>query len=142
MRSFVVYTNARVARGKFSFVNCRIAFMGKKTWTPGKTLQKFIAATFGMAVKEQLQIVEAIGQAISEVAPAVRAAMVEHPDFTDIGKRMLLAWEEGITGLHGKRIYALGDVALGDAFKGFSDPPKLNAGNSTIGRSELLGRRE
>lgn len=72
--------------------------MGKKTWAPGKTLQTFIAATFGIAVKEQRQIVEAIGQAISEVVPAVRAAMIEHPGFADTGKRMLLAWEAGITG--------------------------------------------
>lgn len=124
-----------------------IAFMGKKTWAPGKTLQKFIAATFGIAVKEQLQIVEAIGQAISEVAPAVRAAMVEHPGFADIGKRMLLAWEEGVTGLRDKQVYALGDAAsskavLGDAFSGFSDPPKLTVGKSVVGRSELLGKKK
>lgn len=124
-----------------------IGFMGKKTWAPGKTLQKFIAATFGIAVKEQLQIAEAIGQAVSEVAPAVRAAMIEHPGFADIGKRMLLAWEEGVTGLRDKRVYALGDVAssrtaLGDAFSGFSDPPKLRTRSSVVGRSELLGKKK
>ena len=124
-----------------------IGFMGKKTWAPGKTLQKFIAATFGIALKEQLQIVEAIGQAVSEVAPAVRAAMVEHPGFADIGKRMLQTWEAGVTGLRDKRVYALGDAvstkaALGDAFGGFSDPPKLKAEKPVVGRSELLGRRK
>lgn len=119
-----------------------ISFMGKKTWTPGKSLQKFIASTFGVSPKEQLEIVEAIGQAISEVAPMVRVAMEEHPGFRDIGKRMLLAWEEGITGLRNKATYALGDVPLGDAFSGFSDPPKLEIAKADIGRSELLGRRK
>jgi serine/threonine-protein kinase HipA len=34
--------------------------------------------------------------------------MDEHPGFSDIGKRMLLAWEEGINGLRHKSTYALG----------------------------------
>ena len=119
-----------------------IEFMGKKTWTPGKNLQTFIANTFGIAVREQLEIVEAIGQAVSEVAPAVRVAMDEHPGFVDIGKRILQAWEEGITGLRDKKIYALGAPALGDVFIGFPDPPKLEAAKSKVGQSELLGRRK
>lgn len=119
-----------------------IAFMGKKTWMPGKSLQKFIAATFGIAVKEQLEIVEAIGQAVSEVAPSVRAAMNEHPAFADVGKRMLQAWQEGGDGLRDKRVYALGEVSLGEAFNGFSDPPKLGTKKTIVGRSELLGAKK
>lgn len=119
-----------------------VGFMGRKTWTPGKSLQQFITANFGITVKEQLQIVDAIAQAVSEVAPMVRAAMIEHPDFADLGKCMLQAWEAGVTELRDKRVYALGTTALGDAFTGFSDPPKVDAGRSTIGHSELLGRRK
>jgi hypothetical protein len=37
------------------------------------------------------------------VAPRVREAMTRYAAFEDIGKRMLLAWSEGVTGLHGKR---------------------------------------
>jgi serine/threonine-protein kinase HipA len=119
-----------------------ISFMGKKTWTPGRSLQKFLSTIFGIEVKDQLEIVEAIGQAISDVAPSVRTAMDEHPGFSDIGKRMLLAWEEGINGLRHKSTYALGVTPLGEAFTGFSDPPKIVAGKPDIGRSELLGRRK
>lgn len=110
-----------------------IAFTGKKTWMPGKSLQKFIVATFGIAVKEQREIVEAIGQAVSEVAPLVRVAVSEHPAFADISKRLLQAWQEGIAGLRDKRIYALGGISLGDAFSGFSDPPKPVTGKSAVG---------
>ncbi len=119
-----------------------ISFMGKKTWTPGKSLQKFIAGTFGIPVREQLQMVEAIAQALIEVAPAVRAAMIEHPGFADTGKRMLLSWQEGIASWRGRRVYALGDASLGDAFTGFSEPPKLKSENPVVGRSELLGKRK
>ena len=33
--------------------------------------------------------------------------MTRYAAFEDIGKRMLLAWNEGVTGLRGKRVYSL-----------------------------------
>ncbi len=73
--------------------------MGKKTWIPGKSLQKFIAATFDTQPKEQQHLVQAISDAVADVAPLVRQAMAQHPRFADIGKRMLMAWAEGAQGL-------------------------------------------
>jgi serine/threonine-protein kinase HipA len=118
-----------------------IEFMGKKTWTPGKNLQKFISATFGIQPKEQTQIVEAISEAVADVGPLVRQAMMQHPGFEDIGKRMLMAWAEGVRGLRDRRVYAVGEWAAGDAFEGFSAPSKLAANTPKIGRSPLLGKR-
>jgi serine/threonine-protein kinase HipA len=118
-----------------------IEFMGKKTWLPGKNLQKFIAVTFGIQPKEQQQIVQAISDAVADVGSQVRRAMAQHPGFNDIGKRMLLAWAEGVHGLRDQRVYAVGDWAPGDAFHGFSAPRKLKTGNTKIGRSPLLGER-
>ncbi|HVK54153.1 MAG TPA: type II toxin-antitoxin system HipA family toxin [Burkholderiales bacterium] len=89
-----------------------IAFMGKKTWAPGKNLQKFIAATFGISLKEQTTIVEAICDAVSSTAPFIREAMNEHPKFEDTGKRMLLAWGDGVAELCDKRIYAVGGLEI------------------------------
>ena len=119
-----------------------IGFMGKKTWAPGKTLQKFIVANFGIPVREQTEIIEAISDAVSATAPLVREAMKTHPAFADIGKRMLLAWHEGVSRLRDKRMYALGDWRCGDAMTGFSDPPKLENPRTVIGRSALLGRKK
>jgi serine/threonine-protein kinase HipA len=118
-----------------------IEFMGKKTWAPGKNLQKFIAATFGIQPKEQQHMVQAISDAVADVGPLVRQAMAQHPGFEDIGKRMLMAWAEGVQGLRDQRVYALGEWTAGDAFEGFSPPPKLTADNNKIGRSPLLGKR-
>ena len=120
-----------------------IEFMGKKTWTPGKNLQKFIAATFGMALKEQTQMVEAISDAVTDVAPQVREAMKTHRKFNDIGKRMLMAWSEGVRGLRDQRVYAIGEWQAGKAFEGFSPPAKLVSGlvKNKLGRSPLLGER-
>lgn len=118
-----------------------IEFMGKKTWTPGKNLQRFIAATLGIPPREQVHIVQAISDAASDVAPQVRQAMSQHAGFQDIGKRMLLAWSEGVQGLRDQRTYAVGEWAAGNAFEGFSSPPKLESHQVKIGRSPLLAKR-
>jgi serine/threonine-protein kinase HipA len=118
-----------------------IDFMGKRTWAPGKNLQKFIAATFGVQPREQQQMVQAISDAVADVAPQVRQAMAQHPGFDDIGKRMLMAWAEGVQGLRDARVYAVGDWNAGEAFEGFSPPPKIKVEQSKIGRSPLMGKR-
>jgi serine/threonine-protein kinase HipA len=118
-----------------------IEFMGKKTWVPGKNLQKFIAATFGIPPKEQQHLVQAISDAVADVGPLVRQAMIQHPGFKEIGKRMLLAWAEGVQGLRDQRVYAVGDWVAGDAFEGFSPPPKQKSNAPKIGQSPLLGKR-
>ncbi len=118
-----------------------IEFMGKKTWTPGKNLQKFIAATFGIQPKEQQHMVQAICDAVADVGPLVRQAMAQHPGFEDIGKRMLMAWAEGVQGLRDQRVYALGGWRPPAAFEDFSPPPKQKTETNKIGRSPLLGKR-
>ena len=118
-----------------------IDFMGKRTWAPGKNLQKFIAATFGIQPKEQQHMVQAISDAVADVAPQVRQSMAQHPGFEDIGKRMLMAWAEGVQGLRDARVYAVGEWQAGEAFDGFSTPPKLVTAHEKVGRSPLLGKR-
>jgi serine/threonine-protein kinase HipA len=95
-----------------------LAFMGKKTWTPGRNLQKFIATAFGIAPKEQALMAEAVCDAVADVAPRVLEAMNQHPAFSDTGRRMLAAWAEGVEGLRDKHVYALGAWEAGAAFAG------------------------
>jgi serine/threonine-protein kinase HipA len=118
-----------------------IGFLGKKTWTPGKNLMKFVAGTFGISAREQSIILESIGDSIAETVPLVREKMAEHPGFRDLGKRVLLAWQEGITGLRDRRVYAVGDWPANSVFEGISDPPKLESPRSVVGRSPLLSDR-
>jgi serine/threonine-protein kinase HipA len=113
-----------------------IEFMGKKTWRPGKHLQKFIAVTFGIPLKEQQHMVQAISDAVANVGREVRHAMSAHPGFEDIGQRMLLAWSEGIQGLRDERVYAVGDWVAGDAFVGLT--PSTKMGNAEDKNSAAL----
>ena len=89
-----------------------------------------------------MKIIEAIGDAVSVTAVRVREAMTMHPGFVDIGKRMLIAWHEGVSGLRDSRTYAMGEWRAGELLAGFSEPPKLkNPRKAAVGRSELQGKR-
>jgi len=114
-----------------------ISLSGRKTWDPGRTLQQSLVSIFGVPVREQASIIERIGEAITEVAPAVCDAINEHPGFREIGKRMLLAWQEGLGTLRNKRTYDLATLDLGEAFDGLSDPAPIRNDRVVIGRSKL-----
>lgn len=115
-----------------------ISLGGTKTWEPRAAMRNQINQVFGVSAHEQKQIVERIGQAVSEVAPQVREAMVMHPGFHEIGKRMLLAWNEGVSSLRNQRLYALGAIDMGAAFSGLSDPDPATPPRQVVGRSDLL----
>ena len=118
-----------------------ISFLGRKTWNPGRTLKDFITSTFGLPPREQAGIIEQIGEAMTETGPQIRAAMKKHREFSEIGKRMLLAWQDGLASLRSKRAYAMGDAVLWKAFTGLSDPKPAKSARKVTGRSELLGKR-
>jgi serine/threonine-protein kinase HipA len=111
---------------------------GKKTWTPGTTLSRPLVATFGVAVQEQRRMVEAISDAAKSVAPEVREAMKRHRGFEDVGKRMLLAWQEGVSGL--RELYGLDPWKAGAAFQ-LTAPARKKRNRRVIGHSELLATR-
>jgi serine/threonine-protein kinase HipA len=118
-----------------------ISFLGRKTWNPGKTLQKFISAAFGVSSKAQSRAVESISDAVSDTAPQVRAAMDRFPHFRELGARILLTWNEGVAGLRDRRVYDLPAWKAGGAFNDLPDLPKLQIHRNIVGRSEGLARR-
>ena len=61
------------------------------------------------------------------------------PAFRETGKRMLLAWKEGVDGLRSQKVYALGELPATATFEGISEPEKLPKTRTIIGRSPLLG---
>jgi len=84
-------------------------------------------------------MLESICDAIAEVAPEARARIEDLPAFRETGKRMLLAWKEGVDGLRSQKVYALGDLPVSVLFEGISAPAKLPKTRAVIGRSPLLG---
>ncbi|MCX6957603.1 MAG: type II toxin-antitoxin system HipA family toxin [Verrucomicrobiae bacterium] len=111
-----------------------ISFMGKKTWLPGKNLEKFLAATFGISSREQIAIVEKISDAMTETMPLVKEMMKEYSKFRELGKRMLSAWSEGRENLRSQRMYTLGSLVSQKALKEFSPAPKLRQPKRIVGK--------
>jgi serine/threonine-protein kinase HipA len=64
-----------------------------------------------------------------------------HDGFDDIGKRMLLAWADGVRGLRDERTYSAAGWAPGAAFAGLCAPAQLKTETNKVGRSPLLGKR-
>ena len=62
-----------------------ISFMGKKTWSPVKRLGTFVTATFGVPLRDQINLIGEIADAMFDIAPLVRDAMSTHADFQEIG---------------------------------------------------------
>jgi serine/threonine-protein kinase HipA len=86
-------------------------------------------------------MIESICEAITDTAPNVRAAIQQHSEFRDLGKHMLLAWDEGIQTLRDKRHYSLSQPQNENLLGRISDPKKLANPKTIIGQSEGLGRR-
>ena len=84
-----------------------LSFLGKRTWTPGKNLERFVVATLGIQAKDQRRIVEEIGDAMTRVNTELVQASDRWPAFRETAKRMALAWGDGIAGLRSRRVFAL-----------------------------------
>jgi serine/threonine-protein kinase HipA len=118
-----------------------IAFLGKKTCAPGKKLKNFIALEFGIPLRGQIPLIESICEALPTTPLTVREAIRQHSGFRDLGKHMLLAWDEGIQTLRDKRHYSPPQPQNKNLLGGISDPPKLANPKTIVGQSEGLGNR-
>lgn len=68
-------------------------------------------------------------------------AIHQHPDFRDLGKHMLLAWNEGIQTLRDKSHHSLPQPQNENLLGGISDPPKMANTKIIVGQSEAVGTR-
>jgi serine/threonine-protein kinase HipA len=75
---------------------------GSTKWPTAKELRKLGETRGGSTPAKVRQILERIAGAIQETTGEVRTYMKEHPEFVEIGQRMLQEWENGVnTSLRG-----------------------------------------
>lgn len=113
---------------------------GRKTWTPGKSLETFFKARLGISPRDYAQMVERTCESAVEVGHEIIQAAKNEARWYDIAKQMLHAWNEGMASLRSTRREAK-YRGLSDAIQaaGFSDPTPPERPQE-IGRSELLGK--
>jgi serine/threonine-protein kinase HipA len=69
---------------------------GSTRWPTGKELKKLGEKRAGGTPAKIRQILERIAEAIQETTREVHSYTREHPQFADIGQRMLQEWERGV----------------------------------------------
>jgi serine/threonine-protein kinase HipA len=117
-----------------------LSIEGRKTWAPGKSLEKFFKARLGIAPPDYKQMRERLCESAVEVGREMIEAAKNEPRWHDIAKQMLHAWNEGMASVRSARKdNKLKGLTHHIKAAGFSDPtpperPKV------IGRSELLGK--
>jgi len=74
-----------------------LSLAGTKKWWPRKILEKFALAHLALPVGKVGQIFEEVAEGVTETRGMLSAYMDEHPEFLDVGSRMLTAWNEGVT---------------------------------------------
>jgi len=76
-----------------------LSIAGTKKWWPRKMLEKFAVVHLALPIGKIGRIFEETADAVNDTRHLVDEYMADHPEFCDVGARMLSAWENGVTGL-------------------------------------------
>jgi serine/threonine-protein kinase HipA len=69
---------------------------GTTRWPTAKELQRLGETRAGVAPAQVREILDRIAKAITNTSAEVRTYMKEHPDFEEVGERMLQEWRKGV----------------------------------------------
>ena len=72
---------------------------GTKKWWPHKFLERFAVVNLSLPKATVRTIFDRMAQAVTETRSLIPVFISEHPEFRDIGERMMTAWNEGLNGL-------------------------------------------
>jgi serine/threonine-protein kinase HipA len=117
-----------------------LSIEGRKTWAPGKSLEKFFKARLGVPPPDYKQMLDRLCESAVQVGREMIEAAKNEPRWHDVAKQMLHAWNEGMASVRSARKdNKLKGLTGYIKAAGFSDPTPP-ARQSVIGRSELLGK--
>lgn len=114
---------------------------GHKTWTPGNTMSRFFSTRFNIPGSEYARMVEAMCEAALETGKEVIAAAKSRPEWHDVAKNMVHAWNDGIEAMCSpKQDVARRGLAGAIEEAHFSGPDKPLP-DEKFGQSPLLPKR-
>lgn len=73
-----------------------LSLAGTKKWWQRKMLEKFAFAHLALSSIETSQIFAEVAEGVNDTQAALSAYMKEHPEFQDVGEKMLAIWRKGI----------------------------------------------
>ena len=112
---------------------------GRKTWAPGKTLERFFNTRLGIPPRRYREMVEALCDSAVATGKEIAEAAKNESRWHWVAKQMLHAWNEGMATVWSTKPQAAlkGLTPILEA-AGFSDADKAESTREVIGRSELL----
>jgi serine/threonine-protein kinase HipA len=114
---------------------------GRRTWSPGNTLARFFGTRLNIPAKEYARMVEALCDAAVDTGKEVIARADERPEWRDVAKHMVHAWNDGMESLRSAKPDAsLRTLTPSIDEAKFSGPDKPPA-DEKLGRSPLLPKR-
>jgi serine/threonine-protein kinase HipA len=72
---------------------------GTKKWWSRKIMERFAITHLSLPIGTVSRIIQRMAEAVTETRPAISAYQKDHPEFKEIGDRMLIEWEKGIAGM-------------------------------------------
>lgn len=69
---------------------------GTKKWWPRRILEKFALQALSLSPRTANQIMDKVAEAVIEVAGLMPSYILDHPDFEEVGGRMLSIWQKGV----------------------------------------------
>lgn len=75
-----------------------LSLAGTKKWWSRKVMEKFALAHLGIPVGKIAQILDEVADAVSDTRRLLKEYRNNHPEFREVGERMLSAWDEGAAG--------------------------------------------
>lgn len=69
---------------------------GAKKWWPRKVLERFALQALSLPPQKTAQIINRVSEALIDTAGLIPPYIREHPEFGEIGARMLTIWREGV----------------------------------------------
>lgn len=76
-----------------------LSLAGTKKWWSRKALEQFAVAHLGLPAGSVAKTIERLAAAVMETRGMIPGYCVDHPEFCEIGERMMEVWEEGVNGL-------------------------------------------
>jgi serine/threonine-protein kinase HipA len=78
-----------------------LTLAGTKKWWPRKMLEQYALAHLSLPTGAVSRTFTRLAEAVFETQKLIPGYISEHPEFREIGGKMIAAWEEGVNGLLG-----------------------------------------
>lgn len=73
-----------------------LTLAGTKKWWPRKALEQFAVAHLSLPVSTVSAIFSKVSEAVTETRAMIPGYMAGHPEFREIGEKMMAIWDEGL----------------------------------------------